>query len=323
MKNKKLIPIIATTVALMSLPSGLSAEEVTLRAISAFQPGTVFYDPFQAFVDKVNTNGEGLVKIEVIGGPDAMPPFEIGNALRNGVVDLANTTAVYHANLVPEGLAMTLTNHSMSELRENGGYALMDKLHMDKANIHWLGRLTQNIQYHIYLSEKPESDDFSGLKIRSAPTYQAFFTALGVSPMQTAAGEVYTALERGAIDGYAWPSIGVFDLGWQEETAVRIDPGFYQVETGVYFSGKTWANLDAEQAAFLNSQMLETEAEAGRFIDLANAELQRQTDAGIASYELPADAAKDFVAMSIEEGWKPVLTANPEAGAELHRLFVD
>ncbi|WP_343504094.1 hypothetical protein [Alloyangia pacifica] len=37
-----------------------------------------------------------------------MPPFEIGNALRNGIVDIANTTAVFHASLVPEGVAMTL-----------------------------------------------------------------------------------------------------------------------------------------------------------------------------------------------------------------------
>ncbi len=312
----------AAALALAGSVQGASAEEAVLRAISAFQASTVFYDPFQLFVDRVNANGEGLVKIEVIGGPDAMPPFEIGNALRSGIVDLANITAVYHANLVPEGLAMTLTNRPMSELRENGGYALLDQIHKDKAKLHWLGRLSENIQYHIYLSDYPENLDFGGLKVRSAPTYQAFFNGLGITPVQTAPGEVFTALERNTIDGYAWPSIGLFDLGWQEKTAARIEPGFFQVETGVYFSDKSWQALSEEQQDFLTEQMLELEAENGRFTELAKTDFARQEEEGIRAYELPAEEAAEFTAMSLEQGWKPVLAASPENGAKLRDLFV-
>ncbi|MEH6834913.1 MULTISPECIES: TRAP transporter substrate-binding protein DctP [Falsihalocynthiibacter] len=319
-QSLRVLPLVSA-LALTAFTTASFAEEVTLRAISAFQSGTVFYDPFQKFADRVNENGAGIVQIEVIGGPDAMPPFEIGNALRNGIVDLANTTAVYHANLVPEGLAMTLTDLPMSELRANGGYDLLDQIHMEKASIHWLGRLTENVPYHIYLSEEPESTDFEGLKIRSVPIYQAFFQGLGINPMQTAPGEVYTALERGTIDGYAWPATGVFDLGWQGKTKVRVDPGFYQVETGVYFSAKTWASLSEEQTAFLQEQMLAAEAEAGRFVELAATDIARQTEEGIATFELPADQAVAFVEMSVEEGWKPVLAANPEVGPKLRELF--
>lgn len=46
----------------------------------------------------------------MIGGPEAIPTFEVGNAVRAGVVDLANSSAVFHANMVPEALAMTLTD---------------------------------------------------------------------------------------------------------------------------------------------------------------------------------------------------------------------
>ena len=62
-----------------------------------------------------------------------MPTFEIGNALRNGVVDMANTTAVFHANLVPEGVALTLAERPIAELRKNGGYDLMNGIHQKKA----------------------------------------------------------------------------------------------------------------------------------------------------------------------------------------------
>ncbi|MFN6955283.1 MAG: hypothetical protein ACK4PG_10860, partial [Acetobacteraceae bacterium] len=62
-----------------------TAQEMVLRAVSVFQEGTAFSRPFEAFVQKVNEEGRGLVRINFIGGPRAMPPFEIGNAIRNGV----------------------------------------------------------------------------------------------------------------------------------------------------------------------------------------------------------------------------------------------
>ena len=46
--------------------------------------------------------------------------------------------------------------------------------------------------------------------------------------MTTAPGEVYTALERGVIDGYGWPIHALFDLNWQEKTKYRVDPGLLQ-----------------------------------------------------------------------------------------------
>lgn len=314
--------VFATTVAISGLGSMAQAEEVVLRAVSAFQLGTVFYDPFESFVERVNENGKGIVQIDVIGGPEAMPPFEVGNALRGGIIDLANTTAVYHANLVPEGMAMTLTNMSMDELRENGGYDLLDQLHREKAKIHWLGRLTQNIQYYIYLSELPDGVDFDALKVRSAPVYQSFFSALGITPVQTAPGEVFTALERGTIDGYAWPSLGVFDLGWQEKTAARIEPGFNQVETGVYFSDASWNELSQEQQDFLTEQMIAFEGEADRYNALADAEFAHQAEYGITTIQLEGEQLDTFVKMSNEEGWKPVMAASPDAGGRLRELLV-
>lgn len=323
MKRLSLTLCSAILLGSTALAGSAAAEEVVLRAASAFQLGTMIYAPFEDFVKTVNEKGKGILHIDVIGGPDAMPPFEIGNALRGGVVDLAYTTAVYHANLVPEGLALTLTNRSMKELRDNGGYALMDNLHMKKAGIHWLGRIMQNMQYHIFLSEYPTDLKFKNLKIRSAPTYQSFFTGLGITPIQTAGGEVFTALERRIIDGYAWPTVGIFDMGWQEKTKARIDPGFYQVETGVYFSGKVWEKLGEPQKKFLEEQMIAYEDNAPqKFAELEKAEVKRQEGAGIRAYDLPKEEAAAFVKMSQDEGWKPVLAASPKEGAKLRELFV-
>lgn len=298
------------------------AEEVTLRAISAFQPGTTFAKPFEDFVAKVNESGKGVVQIQTIGGPEAMPPLEVGNALRGKVIDLANTTAVFHANLVPEGVSLTLTDRSMGELRENGGYEMMNKLHEDKAGIHWLGRLTENIPYHIYLAAVPEDGSVDNLKLRSVPVYQAFFAALGAQPVQMAPGDVYTALERGAVDGYGWPAVGVFDLGWQERTKARINPGFYQVETGIYMSKATWDGLTDEQKAFLDEQMIAMEAAATSFVTLAEEEAAKQQEAGITMVDLPEDQIAAFEKMAQDSGWEMINSTSPENGPKLRELLM-
>jgi TRAP-type C4-dicarboxylate transport system substrate-binding protein len=319
---RKLIGIGAALSTFISLHIAANAAEATLKAVSAFQPGTLFSANFERFVKRVNEQGKGLVQIQFIGGPSAMPTFEVGNALRAGVVDMANTTAVFHANLVPEGVALTLAERPIAELRKNGGYDLMNDIHQKKARIFWLGRAAENMEYHIYLSKVPDSPDLRGKKLRSVPTYQSFFTALGATPMQIAPGEVYTALERGVVDGYGWPSGGVFDLGWQEKTKARVEPGFYQVETGIFMSLNSWnSKLDEAQRNFLKEQMAWLEGENVAFSRIAAEEKEKQAKVGIETYKMPAETAAKFLETAREAGWKAVISASPESGPKLRELF--
>ena len=56
-----------------------------------------------------------------------MPPFERGNALKSGVVDIAYITGNFYTNVLPEGDAWKLADKSMSELRANGSVSFMSK----------------------------------------------------------------------------------------------------------------------------------------------------------------------------------------------------
>ena len=98
---------LAVLAAILSAPH-VAAAEVTLRAVSAFAEGTQFSKNFERFVDKVNRDGKGVVQINYIGGPRAVPPFEVGNAVRTRVVDMANVTGAFYSNLMPESDAFKL-----------------------------------------------------------------------------------------------------------------------------------------------------------------------------------------------------------------------
>ena len=79
-----------------------SAQEVTLKGITSFAEKTFYSLGFERFVEKVNADGKGVIQINYIGGPKAMPPFEVGNALKGGVVDIANVTGAFYTNLMLE-----------------------------------------------------------------------------------------------------------------------------------------------------------------------------------------------------------------------------
>lgn len=313
---------IALGAALGLMAATAYSAEVTLRAVSVFSKDSFFDRKFEEFVKKVNEEGKGLVKINLIGGPESMPPFEVGNAVRAGVIDLSNTTGVFHANLVPEALALSFSSTPMEEVRTNGGFELMNQIHREKANMVWLGRINDGLKYHIYTTKQPESGSFEGMKLRSVPVYQTFFQSLGALPLTVPPGEVYTALERGMVDGYGWPSVGIFDLGWQEKTKYRIDPGFYNVEVSLFMNQNSWdKKLNDEQRAFLEDQVRQLEARYDEDDALAEKELQMLLDEGIEIITLEPEQAKEFVAKSEEAAWGAIAKASPKYSDELRKRF--
>jgi len=159
--------------------SAAPAQEVTLRAVSSFAEGTEFSKNFERFIEKVNNDGKGVIKINYIGGPRAVPPFEVGNAVRTRVVDIANVTGAFYTNLMPEADGFKLNGKPMSEQRKNGTWEYINQLHNQKLNSQYLARQFHNVPFHIYLNKKIDKIDFSGLKIRVTPVYRDVVEALG------------------------------------------------------------------------------------------------------------------------------------------------
>src|SRR5262249_34336850 len=215
------------------------------------------------------------------GGPRAMPPFEVGNAVRTRVVDIANVTGAFFTNLMPEADAGKLIGQPMSVQRRNGTWEYVNQLHNQKLNAWYLARQFHNVPFHIYLNRKIDKLDFTGLKIRVTPVYKDIVEALGGTAITTAPGEVYTALERGVVDGYGWPITGIFDLGWEKVTKYRLEPAFYSVEVGVLVNLDAWKSLNDKQRKLLEDAALWLEALDDENAAAIKAEIDRQTQAGI------------------------------------------
>ncbi|UWQ62194.1 TRAP transporter substrate-binding protein DctP [Leisingera caerulea] len=298
------------------------AEEVTLKAVTAFATGTTFSRDFEAFVDWVNENGEGVVQIDLLGGPEAVPPFELGNAVQAGIVDIANNTTAYYPNLLPAGDALHLAQNTIQDQRANGCYELIDQVHQDQMNVKYLTRAGDHMNYHLYLTKPLDGPDLTGLTIRTTPVYRAMFEKLGATLVRTAPGEVYTALERGAIDGYGWPSQGVLDLGWHEQTAYRVDPGFYQVDVNFLVNLDSWNGLSEEQRALLEKGAAWIEEQNAENIARNEAEAKAQAEAGIKTITLEGENGKLWSETAQTEGWGEVMKTDPQLGEELQACLL-
>ena len=323
-KSRRRLMRAAPAVALAGLaghPPPARAQEVVLRAGNAFQEGTYFSRNYERWIEKVNAEGKGLLQVRYVGGPKAIPTFELANAIRNGVVDLANTTTSFTAGVSPESLALSFASMGMDELRRNGALDYMNRA-MGERNLMYYARSGEGFPYHVYLNKRIEKADLSGLKMRIAPIYRDFFGKLGATVVTIPPGEVYTALERGVVDGYGWPLMGIFDLGWNEKTKYRVEPGFLNVELGIIFNAQAWQRLSQAQRDYLQKQALWLEQlnlEQARAD--GPAELERQRRAGVEPIRLPDAEARRFVQAAFEEGWAGVLKASPQHGAKLKELM--
>jgi TRAP-type C4-dicarboxylate transport system substrate-binding protein len=251
-----------------------------------------------------------------------MPPFETGNALKSGVVDIASSTGAFYTNVMPEADSWKLTERPMSELRKNGGYDYMAQLYAEKMNAILLARHVDGNPFHLYLNKPITGADLTGLKLRITPVYRDFFSALGATVVQTAPGEVYTALERGVVDGYGWPITGIFDLGWHEKTKYRVDPGFYTAEVSILVNKGVWDRLTDAQRNVLRKAGEQAEADAVAIFAEENAkDTKRQAEAGIQTIKLEGAAGKSYHDKAYEAGWAGVLRQSPQHGPKLKEFF--
>lgn len=183
MFRKTDVIVAASVVALLTIGSGPPAfsEEVTLRGASCFPIGAPPSRPFEALVDEINERGKGLVQIKMIGGAPAIgSPFTMTQKLSKGAYDVIGCTEAYFGNVLPEAPVYRFAERSYTELRQNGGLDYLNKL-LEEKNIHFVARHHDFGPFHLWLKDPISGPDLTGLNLRVAPVYTAFFKSLGAT----------------------------------------------------------------------------------------------------------------------------------------------
>jgi TRAP-type C4-dicarboxylate transport system substrate-binding protein len=301
------------------------AETFTLKAVTAWPKTASEYKAFTLFTElaeqMVAKKYPGELKIQYIGGPEAVKTQDQVQALQRGMVDMVFTTNAYYVSVLPEVDALKLSVFTPAEERAKGAWAYINQLH-EKIGLYYLARLGLGTQFHLYLEKPIKTADLKGLNIRVSPMYLQVIKGLGGNPVVIPPTEVYSALERNVVDGYCWPSVGIRDWGWDKQTKYIVDPGFYQVPNPLVANLNTWNKLPRKLQDLLTEAAIEAEKRVvALFDDLAKQERPILLKEGIQVIDLPPAEKEKFLKVAYEEGWKDLIGKSPVAGAKLKELL--
>lgn len=293
-----------------------------LKTLTFSVRDSVWVKNFRIFSGIVEKASGGAVKFTLTGGPEAVPPFEQIEALKRGIVDVALLPGAYFVPQLPEADAMKLSRHLPWEERKIGIFAFYQDLMKERLGVYFLGKITAGTQYHFYLKKMIEKPDMTGLKIRVTPIYEPFVRALGGAPVTMAPGEVYIALERGVVDGFGWPSIGVSDLGWHETVRYIVSPGFYQTDVCVLFNLKTWNGLSEETRNILTGAMERAERESHELSrEMADRERVFLLEKGVKLIRFKGEEERQYIEKAYRAGWEKAIKKSPVAAKRLREMM--
>jgi len=294
-------------------------KALELKAVTALEENAPDNAGLFALIDKVNELGEGKVHIEYLGGPEAVPKDQQPEALKNGSIDISWIPANYMASLVPTANAMQLSNMTGQEERQNNVTDLWNDA-FKQANSRFLLRgSSPNVKFHFYTTKPVESlEDFKGLQMRSSETYQDVLESLEAEPVSLNPDEIYTALQRGTVDGYGWPGFGLEDFGWDELTEYMVDPGFYQFDIIGLMNLDAWDNLPDDVKDIFNEAAEEIEEQMVEYFDKLETENRKKLkEQGAEIVELNEQDADELTKLARDTMWDKILKADKEFGSKI------
>jgi TRAP-type C4-dicarboxylate transport system substrate-binding protein len=293
--------IAAATAAAVALPASAA---VTLKVSSCLVRNhdqveayfKTFHEPINAMSAKT-----GLT-LNYIGGPEVTPWQKQAPALQRGLIDIINCPSAYYHTQVPAARVAGVNNVSPTEIRKNGGMEIMQDAWKQGLNAmilgwgHW-----ESSRFFLYTKFEPKEDpklgvDLTGKKIRSTPLYSDFLKAMNATAVTIAPDDVYAALERGVVDGLAWPEGAVAVYGWERFLKFKVTPAFFNSTTMTIMNLDKFKSLSKEHQDLLVKQGLIYEDKSNDVIaaksKIDNEKLEK---AGVKEYQLKGDIAKAYL----------------------------
>lgn len=193
----------------------------------------------ERLAERVATMSGGRLTIKVYAGGELVPPLEVFDAVSRGTAELGHGAAYYWKGKVPAAQFFTAVPFGLSTsemnawLSKGGGQALWDEAYAPYGVKPLVVGNTGMQMGGWYNKEINALDDLKGLKIRMPGLGGEVLSKLGATPVNLPGGEVFTALQTGAIDASDWVSpyndlaFGLHKAarfyyypGWQEPQAV-------------------------------------------------------------------------------------------------------
>jgi len=233
-------------------------------------------------VNAIRDMSAGRLDIELHGAGALVPTSELLEAVETGTLECSFDHAIYWAGKDPAFGPITMMPFGMGPwdwnnwVWQGGGLELMQEVY-GQYNIMYFPNWTNPMECG-YRTNKPiESlEDFDGLKLRAGGIeVKEVLQEFGAELVFVEAAEIYTALERGIVDGLelGFPSYD-WDFNIQEITKYWCLPGWHQPGTthGFMVNMDEWNKLPDDLQSIVYHSIKSTWIQAQTDIDYHSAE---------------------------------------------------
>ena len=329
----------AAGVALATPAIAQSLPTIRWRLTSSFPKSLdTIYGGGEFFADRVNKLTEGKFTIRVFSAGDIVPAFQAFDAVQQGTVELCHTATYYYVGkdltfgfgtALPFGLTARQQNAWMYH---GGGNEIMNEFLKDYGVIAFPGGNTGAQMGGWFRNPVNVMADFKGLKMRIPGLGGQVMARIGAVPQALPGGDIYPALERGAIDALEW--VGPYDdekLGFHKIAKNYYYPGWWEPCSMYHFmvNQVKWDSLPKLYQEIIISAARETNIDMVAQYDAKNPPaLKRLKDAGVTLHKFSEDimrgsykaatemyeeeSAKNAKFKKIYEEWKKFRTGEAE-----------
>ncbi len=322
MKHVFSTALLAAGVAAAAAPA--FADPVQINAVTLAPRSVYITGPFAQFVEEVNERFAGEIEINWRGGPEVMPPFGQAEGVRNGAMGMTYTSPSYYQGLVPTSGTMNLSFLNYEEIAATDYHERMTELHAEQ-DLAFIGEIpATQLNFQLYMGDEVTGlADLEGKRIRVFPTLLPLVQALGAEPIVLPMEEIYTALERGTIDGFMQGPLGqAAQFEGLVETVVQ--PGVYRAGFPVLMNMDLFNEMSPDLQERFTTFLREDFAPRMDNIwaeDIAT-ERAAQEAAGFNYLMLPEDEAARYEAMAMDAAWGMTAeNAGAEIAAELREML--
>ncbi len=309
-------------------PVPAPVEPITLKVVTALPSLDPHLTPFKAFMDKVKEVSNGELVIDYLGGPEVIGPFDIGQAVKKGVLDLGYLYSGAYEGMVPAVTYAAASLLDAVEEREAGVFDYMAEVH-EPYGLHLLGRvgipdIGPGSIFYIWTTEKKieKPADMAGLKVAGiSPQSDRFIEALGATSVILPFPEVYAALEQGVTNalwnGFMTPQA---DESYKL-TKYMIDHPYFKDNHFMLMNPDAWDRLPTHLQDALMEAVVWTERNSpDMMLPLFEGTRQNYQNYGLEFVRFSAADAEWYRKIAYESEWAYLVEQYPDVAPKLMEM---
>lgn len=262
---RKILTSAAIVASLLAGTQAVANDKLLLKTPIAFStalPG--LGSPIPRVAEQLETMSGGTLKMKVYEPGKLVPPFEILDAVSSGKINSGYTTAGYWAGKIPAAPLFSAVpfgpeaGEYMAWLYYGNGLSLYQQMYDDAGyNVKVIPCAVIAPETSGWFAKEIAGvEDLEGLKMRFFGLGGKVMQKLGVATSLLPGGEIFPALEKGAIDAteFSMPAIDA-RLGFHKLVKYNYFPGWHQQATvfELLVNKDVWNESSAQHQAIISN----------------------------------------------------------------------